>query len=120
MKVEIYWNIRKKCYSVRRGGKVIDRGEDFLLRDVTFVVQPAGRERVLREGRKNVHAFLRGSLAPLSECRVKVGECESIGYNPYREGHWTAGLERREVSRADECLLTTRFGKPCVLAGGVV
>ena len=49
-------------YSVMRRGKVIARLKCILLCDVTFVVRHAGRERAIREGRKNVHAFVRGIL----------------------------------------------------------
>ena len=59
MKVEVYWNLRKKYWSVRHKGKVIKHTRCIRLRDVQWVVQPAGKERVRRENRKNVHAFAR-------------------------------------------------------------
>ena len=117
MKVDIYWNIHKKCYSVRHKGKVIDRGEDFALRNVTCVVQPAGRERVIREGRKNVHAFLRGDLIPLSTCAMKIGEAKTMRYNPYKMKTWQC--EGASITSADECWVTVTNKRPHVMGRGV-
>lgn len=43
----------------------------------------AGRERVLRERRKNVHAFLRGT--PTTDAPPE-GEPVRVTYNPYTSG----------------------------------
>jgi len=62
MKVDVYFNLHKKVFSVRHKGRVIEHASNVMLRNVTYVVQPAGRAKVLREGKKNVHAFARGQL----------------------------------------------------------
>ena len=62
-KVEIYRNLHKNCYSVRQKGKVVaylNYTDELMLKDVKFAVQPAGRAKVRRERKKNVHAFVRG------------------------------------------------------------
>ena len=53
MKVEIYRNLHKNCWSVRdnKTGKVIDHVRNIHIKDATLVVRPAGRARVLQEGR---------------------------------------------------------------------
>jgi hypothetical protein len=66
MRVEVYYNLHKKCFSIRHKGIVISHANTVKLADVTFVVRKAGRERVLREKKKNVHAFVRGNLLPLT------------------------------------------------------
>mgnify|MGYP003121829806 FL=1 len=84
-RVEVYWNLHKDCFSVRKNGRVVDYlyGRDYLtLTDVKFVVQPAGRERVLREGKKNVHAFVRGTVSFSSP----VAYQQKASYNPYKMG----------------------------------
>ena len=43
--VEVYRNLHKNCWSVRQDGKVLFHTEYICLRDVKFVVQPAGREK---------------------------------------------------------------------------
>ena len=86
MRVEVYWNLHKRLFSVRalegeNKGRVIDHAYSVKLEQASFVVQPAGRERGLREGKKNVHAFVRGRLAPYIE-----GPRRSfpVTYNPYK------------------------------------
>lgn len=60
----VYWNIRRKLFSVRVCGKVIAHATDVYLQGATFHVQACGRERVRSSGRKNVHAYIRGVLMP--------------------------------------------------------
>jgi len=92
MRVEVYWNLHKHLFSVRalegsNKGRVISHSHGISLTDVKFAVQPAGRERVRREGKKNVHAFVRGRIANSGfEDRpyypVYFND-EKITYNPY-------------------------------------
>ena len=90
MRVEVYWNLHKKCYSVRHKGKVIDHVPYVVLRDVKWVVQPAGRRRVLRERKKNVHAFARGTWLrgndelDLSNRKLGLTKRQPVKYNPYQ------------------------------------
>lgn len=57
-KYYIYRNLnRGKTFSIKHRGKVIDRRDMIEVYGVEFRVSSVGRERVLREGRRNVHAF---------------------------------------------------------------
>lgn len=80
-KVDVYWNLHKHVWSVRdrRTRRVIAHLDTVYLADVTFVVSAAGNARVRAEGRKNVHAFARGTVTsgPLSGG-------VPITYNPYK------------------------------------
>jgi len=83
MRVEVYRNLHKNCFSVRalsgeNKGRVIDHVQSIMLKDATFVVQPAGRKRVLQEQRKNVHAFVRGTT---TDQPIQHGL--SVRYDPY-------------------------------------
>ena len=60
--VSVYRNLHKNCWSVQQGGRVVFHAISLVLRDFTTVVRKAGRERLLRERKKNVHAFLKGHL----------------------------------------------------------
>ena len=64
-KVDVYKNLHKDIWSVRnrKTGRVITHKKLVHVRDASFVVQPAGRNKVLAEKRKNVHAFVRGQLS---------------------------------------------------------
>ena len=81
-KLEVYYNLHKHCLSVRRDGKVIEHRKSIVLRDVVFAVQPAGREKVIREKKKNVHAFVRGHRASHLSLRT-AGRSVAVKYNPY-------------------------------------
>lgn len=64
MMVRCYWNLHKGCWSVQdaKTRRVIGHASRVLLDRPTFKVSAAGRERVRREGKKNVHAFACGGL----------------------------------------------------------
>ena len=55
MRVEVYWNLRKNCYSVRdcKTGRVVEHTNSLWIRNALFVVRQAGREKVLRDKQKN-------------------------------------------------------------------
>ena len=91
-KVEIYRNLHNNTFSIRRNGKVVKHLINWMtlhLKDVKFAVQPAGREKVRREGKKNVHAYIRGTVEKLNDGPVtqQVGAGDGwqiVNYNPYR------------------------------------
>lgn len=83
MKVDIYRNLRTGLWSIRHKGRVFMHASKILLDDVEFVVSKAGRERVLRERRRNVHAVARGRVRSL-ETTLSCGTWRQVTYNPYR------------------------------------
>lgn len=85
-RVEVYRNLHTGTWSVRdtRTGRVIAHPDRVAVTDAVFVVRPAGRAKVLAEGRKNVHAFVRGTLAEAPDV-LPDGAVEAY-YNPYRFG----------------------------------
>ena len=105
-RVEVYRNLHNDTFSIRRNGKVVKHlanWQSIFLKDVKFAVQPAGREKVRREGKKNVHAFIRGTyLAPstfphtTSEFKAKCTEW--VTYNPYQDDHFTATVTDPETT----------------------
>lgn len=80
MIVEVYWNLHKKCWSVRHKGKVILHKDEVYIKKPIFVVRPAGRERTRREKKKNVHAFVKGEMFGGKDFE---GCTEPVRYNPY-------------------------------------
>jgi hypothetical protein len=106
MEVEVYRNLHKNVWSVRdkRTGRVIDHAERVVIRDARFIVQPAGRAKVLREQRKNVHAFVRGTYAGTYWRPYRSLGADKVSYNPYKAGHFT-GPDGGKVSGAGVALL---------------
>lgn len=58
----VYYNLHKACWSVMERGRVVAHAEYLCVKDAQFRVRPAGRKRVLLEKRKNVHAFVVGTV----------------------------------------------------------
>lgn len=84
--VEVYRNTKRDCYSVRQNGVVVAHTTLLRLVDVSFHVNEAGRQRVLKTGVKNVHAWCHGSIAEL----VELPRCRSVvRYNPVQMKKFT-------------------------------
>ena len=90
-RVEVYRNLHNNTFSIRRNGKVVKHLENWMtlcLQDVKFAVQPAGREKVRREGKKNVHAYIRGTVIKAEEYNFSETFKERcnlwVTYNPYQ------------------------------------
>lgn len=88
MKAAVYRNLHKSCWSVRNRstGRVQMHLDYAVVRDCTFRVGNAGRERVVREGRKNVHAGVFGILDenPPQDPMSGPESWIRVTYNPYR------------------------------------
>lgn len=95
MKVYVYYNLHKKCFSIKAlsgtyKGLVFYHSDTVLLNDVTFKVSQAGRQRVLNEHRKNVHAGVTGTLVAYSNNltddikTVFTSLTTEITYDPYK------------------------------------
>ena len=80
-KVQVYFNLHKKCFSVKdkKTRLVIAHVNSICLENVVFKVSEKGRQRVLSEKRKNVHAVVEGDITGVEG----LGEI-SITYNPYK------------------------------------
>ena len=107
MRVEVYYNLHKHLFSVRHKGKVISHSYDVQLEDVTFAVQKAGSEKVISEGRKNVHAFVRGTLVETTETN-KNGT--SVTYNPYKYKCFVNKVDGQPRYSAKAVTLTKKEG----------
>ena len=98
---QAYRNLHTGLWSLvdRSTGRVVAHHTEALLVDVALVVQPAGNLRVRREGRKNVHAFVRGTVAELAAMPPRdAGWCR-LRYNPYIADTFLVGFT--PVTRAD-------------------
>ena len=102
MRVEVYRNLHKQLWSVRalegpRKGRVIARCAELVIHGPTFHVQPAGREKVRKTRRKNVHAFVRGwfdeSAAPAWPVKG-----HPVTYNPYRHDTFVCVRDGRDAA----------------------
>lgn len=87
MKVFVYYNLHRKIWSIKalegpRKGRVIQHSRYIVLTDVKGKVSEAGRQRVLREDRKNVHAGLVGDWTGLGNHAHLNKDSRPVTYNP--------------------------------------
>jgi len=109
---EVYFNLHKRLFSIRHKGIVVAHARNVKVIDPKFVVQPAGRAKVLREKKKNVHAFVRGHVCHTCDEDVCLG-CGNWGgfprvdvtYNPYKRDCFYVPDTGQQVDSADMALL---------------
>lgn len=87
MKVRVYRNLTRKCLSVqtmtKKGWRVTRYVQSIYLKDATFKVSEAGRQRVLKQKRKNVHAIVEGQ-----ETEPFEASTSKVSYNPYTSSYF--------------------------------
>ena len=120
MRVEVYFNLHKRVFSVRsaRSGRVILHTKNVHICNPQFVVREGGRQRVLRERKKNVHAFVRGDATYFDD-----GKCptlDNIGYNPFRYDSFVKMPDETPVRSAERAYMQVSDGGiPTIHAEGV-
>jgi len=104
MKVFVYRNLHKDCYSVKslETGRVIAHVKCIVLEDVKFKVSQAGRSRVLKEKRKNVHAGVVG-IWKQKGCKKPLKS--QITYNPYEFESFVNKNSLVPIYQAEKCVI---------------
>ena len=113
-KIEVYFNLHKKTWSVRQSGKVIGHTDYIQVKDPQFVVSQKGNERVRREKKKNVHAFVLGYATdslPLFPQQQKF-----VSYNPYKNSSFVVRNPNDTICSSPYAALEVVYQKPRVEA----
>jgi len=85
-KYYIYRNLRTGGFSVRYRGRVVNRLFTFSAQGVEFKVNELGRQRVIKEKQKNVHAFVvADKYKGLINNEYELDKLVKITYNPYTD-----------------------------------
>lgn len=89
-RVQVYYNLHKSCWSIRdkKTRRVIDHLTALALCNCEFKVSEAGRQRVLRTKRKNVHAWVEGDYLGIDWPASR--KTSNVRYNPYQMGTFQA------------------------------
>jgi hypothetical protein len=100
--IRVYFNFRRKLFSVQAKVKgkwvVVEHTNNIVLRNAIFKVSEAGRQRVLKQKRKNVHAFIIGERFPyIPKSFVYRDE---ISYNPYKGPNFIVATGNKPLNRA--------------------
>lgn len=105
MKAKVYRNLHRNCFSVMRDKtrRVESHQQVVFMKNVTFKVSSIGRSRVLREKRKNVHAFVCGEVA--KKIVFPNLQPKEAFYNPYMVEKFTDVESAKSVEKASCVLL---------------
>jgi len=119
MRVEVYFNLHKKTFSVRsaKSGKVLLHTDEVHIENPEFVVRQSGRNRVLSEGRKNVHAFVRGDATFFRYTNRPM--LDTLTYNPYKYASFVDKKTEEPVYKASRAWLSVTDKIPTIQAEGV-
>lgn len=104
MSVDVYYNLHKHTFSIKEKGRVVAHADTVAIKWARFVVQPKGREKVIKEGRKNVHAFVRGQLDRTRRTPDLTGY-RKASYNPYRAPYFVDAETGDELWEAASVIL---------------
>ncbi len=120
MRVKVYFNFHKKLFSVvaMEGpdkGRVINYVDQISLAQCQFRVQQGGRRRVLREHKKNVHAYIVGWTCDLKSSVKMDGEAT---YNPYKYTTFVDKEDESPVKSRSYCKLVVEDNKGKILTLG--
>jgi hypothetical protein len=109
-KVFVYYNLHKHKWSVKdvKTGRVIGHYYDVSLYNAKFKVSAAGRARVLKEKRKNVHAGVEGYLTKDVLARKMDGtilwesqsERHKVTYNPYKYDTFVTVSDKEPIHKS--------------------
>ncbi len=109
-RVSVYRNLNAQCLSILRKQHVAGHAITVVLENVRFRVQEGGRQTVLRTKRKNVHAYVDGTLTQCSDkdlgAELANGEAVQVSYNPYRVGHFCNRQTGEPIHEARLCIIT--------------
>ena len=121
-KVRVYFNLHKKTFSVvattgDNKGRVLFYSDLVSLTDCKFRVQPTGRERVLKEKRKNVHAFAYGTINNIYPWDIpnKIENGRGIRYNPYKYSTFIYSEDETVARKSKEVLMSVSNNKPSIV-----
>lgn len=96
-KAMVYRNLHNGMFSVKQNGLVVAHVESIVFDVAVFKVIQSGRDRVLIEKKKNVHAFVVGYVKSVNE-PMDVSEMKAVSYNPYKHSYFYYKEDESQVS----------------------
>lgn len=115
---KIYFNLHKRCFSIqawdkdKKGWRLYKHATSLYVENVYTQVSEVGRQRVIKEKRKNVHSFLRVDKMSINQSDQKFlrgivnGPFHQIcKYNPYKYGYFYDDKEEFPIHFLPEAIL---------------
>jgi len=122
MNVSIYRNLHNGLISIKSAssGLVLGHAQSVDVAWADFVVNESGRQRVLRDKQKNVHAYVKGlllntsgfkpykgrSIGPVYGALDTIHKATVVSYNPYKAPHFVIKGTSDKVSKASLCTVS--------------
>lgn len=120
MMYEVYRNLHNGKWSIRDSQTklVVGHAISVRLQNVSYIVGESGRQRVIKEKAKNVHAFAKGELTsvllfqPFKDRLLEVSDptpfdkpvwWSELYYNPYKLSSFIIKRNQRPINRS--CLV---------------
>jgi hypothetical protein len=114
LKVYVYYNLHKGCFSLKalegeHKGRVVYHASAAILDGCTFKVSEAGRQRVIKEQKKNVHAGIVGRIYTVLPVgtggQVVLTGGDRVSYNPYKYSSFITADNEQPIAAADRVYL---------------
>jgi hypothetical protein len=96
-------------------GRVIAHKEALTLADAKFVIRKSGQDRVRREGKKNVHAFVVGYFS-LRNGLATYPKAQKVIYNPYKNDTFVFADTQEPIEQARVTTMGIHKDKPSMWA----
>jgi hypothetical protein len=118
-RVMVYYNLHKHTFSVTYKSKVILHADYVKLKNVEFRVREGGKEKVRDEKRKNVHAFVIGTL--VDYCSYPCDNIPQeptdnvVTYDPYKYDSFVYKQTEEPVYKAKEVDMINQKNKLFVI-----
>lgn len=107
-KVKVYWNSAKKCWSlIDLYGKVIENRNALMMRTIELQVPIGSRDRIHRDGIKNVNAYIMGWTDPVVTHHSIDMTWRRVVYNPYFHDSFVIADTEEPIERAIYACFTT-------------
>ena len=121
-RVNVYFNLHKRLFSVTQGGIVQFHSDAITIMDARFLVGKAGQAKVRATGRKNVHAKVSGYIAGYRDesdiqSMINSDDWRKAYYNPYETDTFIDYADRIPLNKADVVRLTmsNAVGRPSIM-----
>jgi hypothetical protein len=111
----VYYNLHKHLFSCKnkKSGLVDFRANTVVLKDCIFKVSQKGRQRVIKEQRKNVHAGVVGTILGLEDgsdildvYRASNLAFKEVTYNPYKFDSFVCKQSLKPIYEAKMAILS--------------
>lgn len=110
LEFRIYRNLHKNCFSIqkwipeKKGYRLHSHEQNIIAHEVEFKVSNAGRNSVLKNKQKNVHAFVYCKNYITFAEPLETGD--EIIYNPYTEPNFYYLNSKERIDKIDKLILT--------------